>query len=393
MKPIKGLWEQIVSYENLLEAYKSAAKGKRFRPEVLIYTDDLEHNLSRLQSDLMNGTYKTGRYHEFYVYEPKKRLVMALPFYDRVAQWAIYRVLNPYLAKGYIKDSYACIDGRGIHAASARLKYFAGLIERENGGKGYYLKLDISKYFYRINHEVLLKLLRKRFGDRELISVLERIVCSDVPFGLPLGASPGESKRIYGVGMPIGNLTSQMFANFYLNELDQYIKRELKAHCYVRYMDDMIIVAKEKSELHEYRRKIERFLNRELKLNLNEKTTIRPLSLGIDFCGYKVWSTHIKLRKQTALKMKRRLKKLEKDYAVGAASLDDVKRTLASYNGALSHCDGYLLSREVFGIYEENGGEWYNGWFTLRRRQQVENESESRNVEQHKNHRRFKRYY
>lgn len=365
MKQEKDLWRKIVTFENLHLAYKSAAKGKRFRDEVLAFSDCLEENLFDLQKDLINGTYRTGGYREFFVYEPKKRLVMALPFRDRVAQWAIYRIINPIFAKGFIEDSYACIEGRGIHSAAKRLQYFARLVEHQNNGKGYYLKLDISKYFYRIDHDVLMNIIRRRFREKELVDLLEKIIRSDIPFGLPVGASPGEVERIHGVGMPIGNLTSQMFANVYLNELDQYIKRELKAHCYVRYMDDMVIMAGSKAELHEYRRKIEKFLNEKLRLNLNEKTVIRPLTLGVEFCGYKVWASHIMLKKATALKMKRRLKKLQKDYSDGLLTLEDVKMSLASYHGMLVHCDSYHLSREIFGIYSDS--EWYDGWFVLRR--------------------------
>jgi retron-type reverse transcriptase len=365
MKPLRGLWEQIANFENLYGAYRSAAKGRRFRGEVLAFSDCLEDNLFELRDDLQHGTYRVGRYREFYVFEPKKRLVMALPFRDRVAQWAIYRVMNPILSKRYIEDSFACVNGRGIHSASKRLKDFAELVERENEGKGYYLKLDISKYFYRVNHDALMGILRRRFGDKELLDLLEMIIRAELPFGLPPGVNPGETERINGVGMPIGNLTSQMFANLYLNELDQYIKRELRIHCYVRYMDDMVIIANDKAALHEYKRLIEAFLNEKLKLGLNDKTVIRPLSLGIDFCGYKVWSTHVKLRKPAALKMKHRLKKMQKDYTEGTVTLDDVKQTLASYHGMLINCDSYRLVREVFGTYESN--DWHGGWFALRR--------------------------
>jgi retron-type reverse transcriptase len=370
MKPLKGIWEQIITFENLYKAYRSAARGKRFRSEVLAFSDCLEDNLFSLREDLINGTYKIGEYYEFYVYEPKKRLIMALPFRDRVAQWAIYRIVNPLISKGYIEDSFACIDGRGIHTAAKRLKYFAMLIERENDGRGYFLKLDISKYFYRINHDVLMGILRRKFADKPFLDVMEQIIYSDLPFGLPPGKSPGETDRIYGVGMPIGNLTSQMFANFYLNEVDQYIKRTLRIHCYVRYMDDMVVIEGNKAKLREYKTQIEEFINNVLKLNLNEKTTIRPLTLGIDFCGFKVWSSHIKLRKPTAMKMRKRLKVLMKQYTAGFANLDDVRQTLASYNGMLLHCDSYRLSREIFGNYTSD--DWHDGWFTLIREEPEE---------------------
>jgi retron-type reverse transcriptase len=365
MKPKKGLWEKIVNFENLYMAHRSAAKGKRFRHEVLAFSDYLEDNLFDLLDDMRNGTYTVGDYREFYVYEPKKRLVMALPYRDRVAQWAIYRVINPLFTKGYIEDSFACVDGRGIHSAAKRLQHFAQLVTRKNGGGGYFLKLDVSKYFYRINHDVLMDILRRNFGDKELLDLLERIIRSDLPFGLPPGVSPGDAERIHGVGMPIGNLTSQMFANLYLNDVDQYIKRVLRVHCYVRYMDDMVILAGEKRQLHDCRDKIEVFLNERLKLNINNKTVIRPLTLGIEFCGYKVWESHIKLRKPTAMRMRRGLKQLQKEYAEGVIDSSDVRQSLASYFGMLQHCDSYLLARKIFGVYTDE--EWHDGWFVLQR--------------------------
>jgi len=367
MKPIKGLWEQIVTFENLWTAYRSAAIGKRFRNEVLAFSAYLEDNLFNLRDDLINKTYKVGEYREFYVYEPKKRLVMALPFRDRVAQWAVYRIINPFFDRGYIEDSFACVTGRGVHSAAKRIQYFAQLVTHQNNGSGYCLKLDISKYFYRINHDVLMDILRRRFADRELLALLERIIRSDVPFGLPPGKNAGEAERIHGVGMPIGSLTSQMFANLYLNEVDQFIKRELRVRCYVRYMDDMAILAGDKQQLHEYRHKIEAFVNERLKLDLNDKTHIRPLTLGVEFCGYRVWSSHIKLRKPSALRMRRRLKKLQKDYAAGQLSDFDVRQSLASYNGMLKHCNSYRMQRKIFGVYDEHGQ--HDGWFILRREQ------------------------
>ena len=148
--------------------------------------------------------------------------------------------------------------------------------------------------------------------------------------------------------MPIGNLTSQMFANIYLNELDQYIKRELKVHFYSRYMDDMILLADDKKKLHELKGLIDTFLQEKLKLNLNNKTAIRPITLGIEFVGYKLWATHIKLRKSTALKMKRRLNGIKKKYLKGKIPLSDVQATVNSYMGMMKYCNSYSLKNKLF---------------------------------------------
>lgn len=368
MKTLKNVFEQVVDYDNLYRAYLNARLCKRYRYEVLNFSAHLEDNLVKLQKELIDRTYTLGKYREFYIYEPKKRLVMAQPFKDRVVQWAIYQVLNPVFAQGYITDSYACIKERGTHKAVKRLHYWLRQVGKKPE-KYYFLKLDISKYFYRIDHDVLMGILKRKIHDDDMIFLLDKIVnSSETNFGLPPGKSPGEVKRSDRVsekGMPVGNLSSQMFANLYLNELDQYCKRTLGIHFYVRYMDDVIILHQDKDQLHEWKRIIDTFLKEKLQLDLNEKTCIRPITLGVEFCGYKIWNTHIKLRKSTALKMKRNLKKLQKEYAAGEVTVEEAKQTISSYLGILKHCDSYSLKRTIFGEY--GSSEVYEGWFFLQR--------------------------
>ncbi|MBU3812277.1 MAG: reverse transcriptase/maturase family protein [Candidatus Niameybacter stercoravium] len=348
---IRNVYQEICSFENLYKAYMNARKCKRYRQEVLGFTNNLEEYLFNMRNDLLNHTYVVGEYREFYIHEPKKRLIMALPFYDRVIQWAIYQVINPMFSKGYITDSYACIEGRGAHQAVKRLHYWLRQVDRKDE-KWYYLKLDIAKYFYRIDHQALIKILRRKIYDKDLMCLLETIINSETAFGLELGINdPAESKRVEHCGMPIGNLTSQMFANIYLNELDQYLKRKLSVHYYIRYMDDMILLSNDKKKLHEYKALINEFLQENLKLDLNNKTAIRPISLGIEFVGYKLWPTHVKLRKSTALKMKRRMKQVKKQYERGKISLGKVSGTIASYNGVLKHCNSYNLRTKLLGEF------------------------------------------
>ena len=368
MKTLKNVFVQVVDYDNLYRAYLNARLCKRYRYEVLNFSAHLEDNLVKLQKELIDRTYTLGKYREFYIYEPKKRLIMAQPFKDRVVQWAIYQILNPVFAQGYITDSYACIKERGTHKAVKRLHYWLRQVGKKPE-KYYFLKLDISKYFYRIDHDVLMGILKRKIRDDDMIFLLDKIVnSSETNFGLPPGKSPGEVKRSDRVsekGMPVGNLSSQMFANLYLNELDQYCKRTLGIHFYVRYMDDVIILHQDKNQLHEWKRIIDTFLKEKLQLDLNEKTCIRPITLGVEFCGYKIWNTHIKLRKSTALKMKRNLKKLQKEYAAGEVTVEEAKQTISSYLGILKHCDSYSLKRTIFGEY--GSSEEYEGWFFLQR--------------------------
>ena len=187
MKSYKNLYEKIYDWENLYQAYLCARKRKRYRNEVLAFTANLETNLISIQNDLIWHTYRVGHYREFYVYEPKKRLVMALPFRDRVVQWAIFRVINPLFAKGYVRDSYASIKGKGPQSTAKRIQYWLRLNEHKPE-KYYYLKMDCAKFFYRVSHDALLDVLSKKIKDSDVMWLLETIINSeDTAFGLPLG--------------------------------------------------------------------------------------------------------------------------------------------------------------------------------------------------------------
>lgn len=356
MNKIKNLYPKIYDFENLFCAYKAGIRQKRDRPDVMAYTEKLEENLINLQNEFIWLTYKVGRYRMFFVYEPKKRLIMALDFKDRVAQHAIYRQLNPILDKQFIFDSYACRVGKGTHKAVARLQYWLCQTERKPE-KYYYLKLDISKYFYRIDHEILMDILRKKIADQPLLQILERIVnCEDTKFGLPLGADIGDvafDEMLADVGLPIGNLTSQMFANLYLDQLDQFCKHQLHLHYYIRYMDDVIILHQSKKHLERVKNQIADFLANELHLQLNNKTCIRPTSMGAEFVGFRVWSTHVTLRKKTAKKMVKRLRYVFAAYHMGEIDRDAMDRTVASYRGILQHFNSHGMAQKLNDIYRQ----------------------------------------
>ena len=202
-KRLKDIYPRIYDFENLMASYKEARKGKRFKREVLEFTRNLEENLITIQNELIWKTYYIGRYREFFVYEPKQRLIMALPFKDRVVQWALYRVLNPLLERRYIKDSYACRIGFGTHRAANRLQYWLRYLGRRHS-RIYVLKMDISKYFYRVDHDILMQILGKIIKDQELLWLLETIVrAENTKFGLAISDHYFENERIANVGMPI----------------------------------------------------------------------------------------------------------------------------------------------------------------------------------------------
>lgn len=352
---IENAWETVCSFERLLLAYYNARKGKRYRAEVLYFTARLEDNLFMIQAAMKDGTYTLGPYRKLWVYVPKKRLVMALDFPDRIVQWSLYLYLNPIYDRLFIEDSYACRKNKGSHKAAARLQYWLRQIDRKPGGDWYCLKLDISKYFYRVDHEILLSILGRRIKDPDMMQFIRGIINSKAqPFGLPKGRKPDDTppeEWLYDVGMPIGNLTSQLFANIYLNELDQFCKHVLKIHYYVRYMDDVIILGPDKKQLHEWKKSIEEFLNTVLHLDLNDKTSIRPVRLGIEFVGVLIWPTHMKLRKSTVRRIKRAMKAICKRYAAGNMSRIDYERRIASIRGLLEHTNSGNLRRRLNEIY------------------------------------------
>lgn len=347
LKRYGHLYEQVYDFDSLYEAYRKARRGKRYRQEVLEFTNRLEENLTILQNELIWHTYRQSPYREFYVREPKRRLIMALPFRDRVVQWSIYQALSPILERRYIRDSYACRPGKGTHAALGRLVYWLRGIP---GARSWYcLKLDVHKYFYRVNHDILMGLYQRLLDDPELIALLDHIIRShDGGLGVVDGCQD-YSLRTSGVGMAVGNLVSQMSANVYLNELDQYAKHGLRLRYYARYMDDVLVLHPSKAVLHRARRCMEDFLVSRLALRTNEKTQIRPVSQGIEWVGFRVWPDLVLLRKSGAKRMKRRLKALQRHYAEGRIGFQEVNQSVQSYRGILMHCDSGPLREKVFG--------------------------------------------
>lgn len=370
MKSIKHLKEQVTDFQNLFEAYLKARKNKRYRDEVLKYSAHLEDNLFHLQEQLINQTYTPGRCREKVVIIPKKRIVTAQPFQDRVAQWAFYKVVNPRFASGYITDTYACIKGRGQFDAADRLHYWMQQVSRKPT-MYYYLKLDISKFFYRQDHEVTRNIIGKKINYNAWgMWLVDTFIAGDnTPFGLPPGKGPMEVEkkdRLYDKGFAPGALFSQMAGNIVLDRLDQYCKRQLSIHYYIRYMDDIIILSDSKPQLHEWKSAIEKYLNEQLLLHLNEKTCIRPVGQGVEFCGFRVFPNDIFVRKFTALHMKHNLKRVMREYAEGTMTLERAQQTVNSYQGGLlSHCNSYNLSKAIFGEYSDT--EWTEGWFVLKR--------------------------
>ncbi|MCU8190152.1 RNA-directed DNA polymerase [Vibrio vulnificus] len=342
IKPIDAsigcTFEKIFDFENLLNAAYQCRKGKSKVNSTLVFFNNLEENIIELQNELMWDMYQMSPYRHFYVFEPKRRLISAPHFRDRVIHRAIYNVIEPLFDERYIYDSYACRRNKGTHKGADRAQKFIRRVEAKHG-KAYALKADISRYFSSIDHFILKSILNAKLQCNRTKALLFYIIDN----------SPSDA---LGVGIPLGNLTSQIFANVYLNELDQYVKRTLKVKGYIRYMDDFTITHHDKQQLHEWRKEIEQFLWQRLRLKTNGKTQVFPIAKqngrSLDFLGYRIYGSHRLLRKSSVKRIKTKLKKYRKQFAKGEIMLSDVNQSIQSWLGHASHANSHGLRQALF---------------------------------------------
>ena len=341
LKSFANLYPRIYDFENLHLAYLKARKNKRYKEEVLRFSAKLEENLIILQNELIWKTYKTSPYKWFTVYEPKGRLIMSLPFRDRVVHHALCNIIEPIFEGSFIFDSYACRKGKGIHTASKRLTQFTRRARNQWGSSFYCLKADISKFFPTVKHQILSSILRKKIVCAETVWLMEEILFS-----------AGDRDDHSSCGLPIGNLTSQLWANVYLNELDHFAKETLGVKFYIRYMDDIIILDRDKKRLSEIKNKIGSFLNEKLSLRLNDKTSVFPIKQGIDFVGYRTWPDFKLIRKSSIKRIKRRLKKMAGMVSRGTLGVEIARASLASWIGYCAHADAYRIRNKTLNEVE-----------------------------------------
>lgn len=365
MEKLHNLREHICSYDNLYEAYVSAAKGKGDRAEVARFAFNLEENLFQIQEALLNGTYKVGPYREFYVRYPKPRLVMALQFPDRVVQWAIYRQIDPYIDRRFIPHSYGCRREKGTLAAAQQMMEWLRIISRKPDAKDYWIiKGDISKYFYRVDHEIVMEHYRAICDEDWFLWLMDTIINNpDVPFGLPVGMGIDDcprEKRLYSVGQPIGNLTSQETANIYLDRFDQWCKHTLHLDKYARYMDDFQAIVKGKENAERIMQEMTAFLWDELHLNMSAKACIVRADRPVEFVGFIVSPHGLRLRKKTVRHIKRSLKHVAGLFADGAMTFESAKDSIVCYLGMTNHINADYLRK------------WIEANITLQRKEGVE---------------------
>ncbi len=332
METHRNLYPLIYAFNNLYLAYVKARRGKRYQPEVVRFGADLERELMQLYRELAYRTYRTGKYRTFVIYEPKRREVAALPFRDRVVHHAVCNVIEPIFERGFIYHSYACRVGKGTHAGADYVTECLRRVHRRHGGV-YVLKADIASYFPSVDHGILVGILGRKIRCGPTMELLEEIV---------------GSAGCDGRGIPIGNLTSQLFANIYLNELDQFVKHSLRVKHYIRYMDDFVMFHHDKGMLWEWRDRVSEFLWTGLRLELNDRTDIFPASRGVDFLGYRIWRTHRLLRKGSVKRMRRKLRRLQRKYVRGEVGLGEIDAVVQSWVGHAMHADTYNLRRKLF---------------------------------------------
>ena len=329
-KLVKNVFYEKLTFEKMYEAYERARKNKTFREEVLKFEYYLEKNLVSIITDIKKGKYKLGKYREFKVYESKERIIKSLPFRDRIVhQWVVYEFLNPYVVPKFIYDSYACLKGKGTHKAVKRIEHFMYLAKQRYGNY-YIIKMDVKKFFYNINRNILMKIIKRNFKDKIFLKLCETLIFDDDS----------------ALGIPIGNYTSQYFANMYLNELDQYIKHELKIKYYVRYMDDFILLVENKKVAKKVFNQVEIFLKEKLKLKLNHKSRYYPSRMGVNFCGYRIFNIHKLIRNRSKKRMRLRIKLWNKLYHEGNLNINKVKRSINSWYSHIKHADSYNLYKK-----------------------------------------------
>jgi RNA-directed DNA polymerase len=314
MKRLRNLYDQVCSLENLQLADARARKGKTKQYGVQIHDKNREANLVQLQEMLLQKTYKTSQYITFTVFEPKERIVYRLPYFpDRITHHAIMNVLEPVFTAAFTADTYSCIKGKGIHAAARGVQQAL----KDKNGSRYCLKLDVTKFYPRIDHGILKQLLRRKFKDPDLLWLLDEIIDS-------------------ADGLPIGNYLSQYFANFYLTYFDHWIKEIKQVKYYFRYADDLVILASDKPYLHQILSDIRDYLSQNLKLEIKGNYQVFPVEArSIDFVGYRFYHTHTLLRKSIKQNFARMLARRRSPASV------------AAYMGWAKHCDSKHLLKKL----------------------------------------------
>ena len=336
---MSDLFSKIINEDNIDKAYKKALKGNgKYHIEAMNFVLDEVYNLHTLKQSLIDETYQFDGYTTFTVCEPKERVINAPHFKDKIVQLAINNVLKEVYNHCFIFDSFACIDNKGTHKCVDRIQHLMRKAKWEYGESTTILKCDVKKFFYTIDRQVLKGLLPKKIQCKKTLGLLFKIIDSADTVDL--------------LGLPLGNTISQLCANIYLNELDQFCKRKLSLKYYVRYMDDVIIFVKDKQIAHQTLYLITKFIENNLKLNLNKnKTKVFPLEQGVNAIGYKIYPTHRLLRSDSKKKIKRKIKAMPHLIHEGKLTIEKAEQMLNSWLGHAKHGNSYNFIKKLIMKY------------------------------------------
>ncbi len=346
MKTYRNFYPQIYDFENLYRSYVAARRAKRGTVEVMRFEQRVEDNLFQLQEELRDQTYQPGAYRHFYIYEPKKRKISAAPFRDRVVHHALCNLIEPIWDRKFIYDSYACRRGKGTHRALDRCTAWVGQYR-------YVLQCDIAKFFPTIDHAILKSILSRTIADPQVFWLCEQIITS--------GAGVLDSEReprwfpgddlfapLRPQGLPIGNLTSQFWGNVYMNEVDQFVKRELKCRAYVRYVDDFLLFHDDKATLHTWHAEVRAFAAERLRVHLHDrKCQVYPTRTGVPFLGFRHFGTHRRLKRDNVLRFRQRMRTMQQAYAAGEMSRDKIGECIQSWCAHAAHGNTYRLRSRI----------------------------------------------
>jgi retron-type reverse transcriptase len=339
MKICKNIFIKVIEPETLFSAWEEFRRGKSKKPDVLSFEEDLEANIFKLARDLSSKRYSHEGYTGFYICDPKLRHIHKASVRDRVLHHAITTVLNPIFEPTLIPNSFSCRVGKGTHKGLDALRTMLRKVSKNNTRQCYVLKCDVRKFFDSIDHDILLSILRRRIEDSDMMLLLENIIES---------YSGTQSDLFNRKGVPIGNLTSQLFANVYMNEFDQFMKHILKVEHYARYTDDFVIVSSEKEYLAGLIAPIDTFLRETLKISLHpNKVTIGPYHRGVDFLGYVIFPRYTLIRKRTKKRIKRKFEGKVRDFREGLIEKEKIESTLQSYLGILSHANTHRFKEQL----------------------------------------------
>jgi len=340
------VFAQLTSWDNLLLAYRRAAKGKRGHANVAVFEHHLEENLISLQDDLRSMTYRPGPYDSFFIHEPKRRLISAAPFRDRVIHHALCNVIESRFERGFVAESYANRVGKGTHRA---LEHCQRLARRYP----FVLQADVRQYFPSVDHAVLRETLARRIPDDRVMWLVDRILASGVNVLSEVSEPvyfPGDDlmASLRPRGLPIGNLTSQFWANVYLDPFDHFVKRELGCPGYVRYVDDLLLFGDSKPVLWAWRDAVEARLAR-LRLTIHPGAHPRPVTEGIPFLGFVIWPDHKRLKARKVVHYRRRLARMVQGLTSGQVTQADVTTSIAGWVNHARFGNTVALRRAVLG--------------------------------------------